>query len=325
MNPLSTDGEVTLINGTPWYERYADYVRECFLASSGKGFSYDNFMAAPNRIINRAEFAWLFAHAVPAFSLAEVNAVPDDALPNVKSGTEPYCNEIYMLYLAGIVNGSDKDGSFLPASNIKRSEVAAIAVRMMEPEKRVGPPANLAAAPAVDLNGVIAANRLSVLAGRHGTVKVHTSDKYFETDSWFFLDGGTVVKITESISKVTGALIGLNTQVGDMLYSRCRDLGILTLFGMTDGAFLVGGGGRKSWLLLFPCFLLRPVCRAHILRGFRSSSRRQCYPDGAWRRRRAWWRTPPRRRSPRRWRRWSTAHRSPCRKRNPRLARSRKS
>ena len=218
MNQLSAEGAVTLTNGSPWYESYADYGKKHFLTASGKGFSYDSVMAAPNQIINRAQFAWLFAHAVPASALPEVNAIPDNAIPDVKSGTEPYYDEIYTLYRAGIINGSDKNGSFLPASNIKRSEVAAIVVRMMEPERRVGPPANLAAAPALDLTTVIAANRLSALAERYGTVKVHDSDKYFDTDSWFFLDGGTVVKITESVSKTTGASVGLNVQVGDLLY-----------------------------------------------------------------------------------------------------------
>ena len=42
---LSTDGAVTLTGGTPWYESYADYGRERFLAASGKGFSYDSVIA----------------------------------------------------------------------------------------------------------------------------------------------------------------------------------------------------------------------------------------------------------------------------------------
>ena len=143
MNQLSADGAVTLTNGSPWYESYADYGRSHFLVPSGTGFSYEQVMASPDRIISRAEFAWLFAHAVPADVLPEVNAIPDNAIPDVWNDTSDkqiYYPEIYTLYRAGIINGSDKSGSFLPASNIKRCEVAAIVVRMMEPDKRVGPP-----------------------------------------------------------------------------------------------------------------------------------------------------------------------------------------
>ena len=58
--------------------------------------------------------------------LTEVNTIPDNAIPDVKEGTVLYYSEIYTLYRAGIINGSDKSGSFLPASNIKRSEVYTV-------------------------------------------------------------------------------------------------------------------------------------------------------------------------------------------------------
>ena len=224
MNQLSTDGAVTLSNGNPWYESYADYGRERFLAASGKGFSYDSVMAAPNRIINRAEFAWLFAHAVPASSLAEVNAVPDDAIPDVKSGSEPYCDEIYTLYRAGIVKGSDKIGSFLPASNIRRSEVAAIVVRMMEPEKRVGPPANLGAAPELTLENIFAANYITVLLRQYGQVKIHMKNEFGVSDSWHFRHGEkTIVYLSEWQSISDPNSRGVSGQDGTLSFQIAED------------------------------------------------------------------------------------------------------
>ena len=225
MNQLSTDGAVTLSNGTPWYESYADYGRERFLAASGKGFSYDGVMAEPNRIINRAEFAWLFAHAVPASSLPEVNAIPDDAIPDVKSGSELYCDEIYTLYRAGIVKGSDKNGSFLPASNIRRSEVAAIVVRMVEPEKRVGPPENLAAAPAADvtLENVIAANYITSLIRQYGQVKIHRENKYTVSDSFYFPCGDTIVYLSEWQAVSDPGSHGINGQDGTLSFTVGED------------------------------------------------------------------------------------------------------
>ena len=37
MHQRSAEGAVTLTNGNPWYESYADYGRDRFLAASGKG------------------------------------------------------------------------------------------------------------------------------------------------------------------------------------------------------------------------------------------------------------------------------------------------
>lgn len=203
MNQLSMDGAVTLTNGTPWYESYADYGRSCFLTASDKGFSYEDVMTSPNQIITRAEFAWLFAHAVT--DLPSVNDIPDNAIPDVGKDTEPYYSEIYTLYRAGIINGSDKNGSFLPASNIKRSEVAAIVVRMMKPDRRVGPPAELGAAPAVDftLEDLVEQNSITNLMKRHSCVTIRDAgakkndegisywmadDFIVYTDVWYYED-----------------------------------------------------------------------------------------------------------------------------------------
>lgn len=174
VNQLCTDGAVTLTNGNPWYRSYADYGRTHFLMASEAGFSYESVMAMPDRAINRAEFAWLFARAVPPSFLTEVNTIPDNAIPDVRndwadpSSEQIYLmksyTEIYQLYRAGIINGSDRKGSFLPQSRIRRSEVAAIVVRIMKPEKRVGPPAELNAASKTGKDSADWALRLAALA-----------------------------------------------------------------------------------------------------------------------------------------------------------------
>ena len=51
---------------------------------------------------------------------------------------------IYSFYRAGILNGTDAKGTFNRTGTIKRSEVAAIVIRMMDPGYRVGAPADLA-------------------------------------------------------------------------------------------------------------------------------------------------------------------------------------
>ena len=158
MHQLYTTGEVTLKNGDPWYETYADYGRKQggFLFPGSSGYSYDTVMAYANEPITRMGFAWIFSYCLPREALAEINTIPENAIPDVQYDFESTVMEetrppveknygsIYLLYRAGILNGSDAKGTFHPESNIKRSEVAAIVVRMMKPEKRVGPPAELA-------------------------------------------------------------------------------------------------------------------------------------------------------------------------------------
>ena len=49
----------------------------------------------------------------------------------------------YTFYRAGILSGVDAKGTFLPSDNIKRSEVAAILIRMMDQGSRVSAPKEL--------------------------------------------------------------------------------------------------------------------------------------------------------------------------------------
>ena len=44
--------------------------------------------------------------------------------------------EIYTFYRAGILTGSDKNGTFYPTNDIKRNEVAAILSRMYDKTAR---------------------------------------------------------------------------------------------------------------------------------------------------------------------------------------------
>ena len=78
----------------------------------------------------------------------------DGEIPDVPMDAEN-AGEIYSLYRAGIVIGNDAAGSFAPDTEIRRSEVAAIAVRMVDPEKRLtrnsgGEAPNLSLQPAAD-------------------------------------------------------------------------------------------------------------------------------------------------------------------------------
>ena len=129
MHQKHTAGAVTLTNGTDaWYSTYVAY-------AVANGIIKDGEYTDMNAIATRAQFASIFAAALPAEALAAINAVEDGKIPDVKMA-DSYGAAVYKLYNAGILTGNDAIGTFAPMSNIKRSEVAAIVNRMMHVENR---------------------------------------------------------------------------------------------------------------------------------------------------------------------------------------------
>lgn len=115
----STDGN--------WYDSYVAY-------ASANGIIAEGDFAVFDRPILRGEMAKLFAAALPKEQYAAVNDV--SAVPDVDA-SEPYAEDLLMLYRAGVVMGSDLYGNFLPNTRIKRCEAAAIICRAALPEKRL--------------------------------------------------------------------------------------------------------------------------------------------------------------------------------------------
>lgn len=112
----------------PWYKAYVDYAAANGIISAN---SYSNFDAKATR----AQFVKIFAAAFPAEALSQINTVEDGVIPDVPV-TASYANAVYTLYRAGILLGNDSKGTFAPQSNILRSEVAAILVRMADVSQR---------------------------------------------------------------------------------------------------------------------------------------------------------------------------------------------
>ena len=125
MNQKYTEGKVTLKNGEKnWYDTYVEYAK-------ANGIPAD--FADMNAKITRADFAHIFANALPEACYAAINEIT--AIPDVAADAR-YADEILALYNAGILTGSDAKGTFNPDSFIKRSEVAAIVTRMMNDTTR---------------------------------------------------------------------------------------------------------------------------------------------------------------------------------------------
>lgn len=128
MNQLFVDGEITLTNGTPWYQSYVDYCRDNGIISR----EYDWGENA-----TRAGYMEIFASAIPDSFLKRINNVPYGSIPDV-GADHPQAEGIYKLYRAGILQGSDPiTHSCNPDTNIRRSEVAAIISRITNADKRI--------------------------------------------------------------------------------------------------------------------------------------------------------------------------------------------
>ena len=122
-------GFVTLQNGgTHWYDNYVNYaVANGLIEAAYQSKSAENM----NKAVTRAEFVHILSKTlVGAKQLNTVNSIPD-----VKSG-DAYADEIFAFYRAGILTGSDRLGTFHPESSLKRSEAAAILVRLYDATQR---------------------------------------------------------------------------------------------------------------------------------------------------------------------------------------------
>ena len=131
LHQLDRTGEVSLKNGgANWYENYVNYA----IANGIIEKDYANYTKAQmNAPVARGEFVHIFHGAEEAYKA--INTVADNAIPDVKA-TDKFAAEIYEFYRAGILTGSDAKGTFHSASTIKRSEAAAILLRMFEASAR---------------------------------------------------------------------------------------------------------------------------------------------------------------------------------------------
>lgn len=121
-------GTADFVQGSPWYQVYVDYAVENGIIAEGR---YSDYNAAATR----RQFAAILAQALPESALTAINEIDYGAIPDVATGSSDY-EEVYTLYRAGVLTGSDKQGSFLPETTIDRASVATIVSRMALPGQR---------------------------------------------------------------------------------------------------------------------------------------------------------------------------------------------
>ncbi|MCL2124356.1 MAG: S-layer homology domain-containing protein [Oscillospiraceae bacterium] len=130
MYEIHTEGSVKTGNssGSTWYLNYVLSALSYYIIDD-RNYNWD----AP---ATRAEYMEIFANALPDEALRAINTVTDGSIADVPM-THPQAAAIYKLYRAGILNGVDSDNNCSPASNIMRSEVAVVIIRMMDESTRI--------------------------------------------------------------------------------------------------------------------------------------------------------------------------------------------
>ncbi len=130
LHQLNATGDITLTNGSVnWYDTYVEY------AENSGIILRDEWDEAYDKEATRAEFVWIMYKSLPHFEFEEINSVADNAIPDVPIDIG-FAGPIYGFYRAGILTGSDQNGTFYPSNPIQRCEVAAILTRMTDRSTR---------------------------------------------------------------------------------------------------------------------------------------------------------------------------------------------
>lgn len=116
-----------VIGGEVWYKGYVDYAIE-------KGIIKKDDFSDYSVPATRAQMAYIFSSCVSEDSLKKINNY--ESLPDVAKDHK-YSKEIFALYNAGILNGNDEQGTFMPEKEIVRAEVAAIIARISQISERI--------------------------------------------------------------------------------------------------------------------------------------------------------------------------------------------
>lgn len=130
---LLVNGYTSVINspGGTWYDGYVAYATQNGIVTE----VYDNY----NANATRAQVAVLLSRVLTA---AGTNANTDEINPTVYGtlsdiGTDAwYAGAVYRLYRCGIMTG-DSNGNINPESFVKRSEMSALVIRLIDPSSRV--------------------------------------------------------------------------------------------------------------------------------------------------------------------------------------------
>lgn len=111
-----------------WFKPYVNYAVDNGIIERG---SYSNY----DKKATRSEMVRIFANSLPETCFRAINSL--EAIHDIPENAS-YKEAAFKLYNAGIIQGDDVlTHTFRPDSNIRRSEVAAIVIRMIMLDKRI--------------------------------------------------------------------------------------------------------------------------------------------------------------------------------------------
>ena len=129
MHSIYHTGSCNIAKGSPWYAGYVDYALENGIIDR----TYSDY----NKPITRAHMVTILINALPDSAYAPIiNDISYGYIADVPTSAG-YCADVYSFYRSGILAGCNTRGDFCPNTYIKRSEVAAILTRMVDPSMRV--------------------------------------------------------------------------------------------------------------------------------------------------------------------------------------------
>lgn len=133
VHQLNRYGKVSLQNGRPsWYSTYVQYAVDNGLIEPAYADYTD---AQMNAAVTRAEFVHIFHAATD--DLREMNMVADNAIPRCEDRRCVRGGNLQLLPRGRPDRFRREPEPFHPADSIKRSEVAAILIRMYDSSTRV--------------------------------------------------------------------------------------------------------------------------------------------------------------------------------------------
>ncbi len=223
LHQLNAEGQISLVSAAngAWYQPFVDYAYQHGIISQDYLWT---------KSINRGQFMDIFYRAFPGDQYTEINTVPANAIPDTGEDSQ-YAMAIYGLYRAGIVQGSDEARNALPMSNIKRSEVATILARMVDPARRVSFTMEaVSAEPPIAASDFMISQQPSftdIFYGNDGQISISVSGgsepyyyqwQQFIIDAWVDLADGSYWISADGGDSLSGAQSAtLNLSSGDYL------------------------------------------------------------------------------------------------------------
>lgn len=131
LHNIYNGGDGNFVQGNNWYQVYVDYATKNSLIDPNSFYIKDEYMNAPS---NRADFAVIIAKTIAVKDLKAINNIT--AIPYITPDTSG-SSEIFLLYNAGILTGSDEYGDLGMYDRITRSEVATIIGRVINEKERI--------------------------------------------------------------------------------------------------------------------------------------------------------------------------------------------